>query len=86
MAAIPDATNPAFALLLLYATRSRMLAMIDQDYLQKIIRAYVACSVMMRSDTLSPKTKELVRDLTNNLEEELTKVRQTTISHYLNAA
>ena len=59
--------------------------MVDQDYLQKAIRDYVAFCVMMRSDKLSPKTKELVRDLTNNLEQELTKARQTTISQ-LNTA
>ncbi len=52
--------------------------MMDQDHLQKTIRAYVSFSVIMRSDTLSPNTKELVRDLTKNLEAELSKLRQMT--------
>ncbi len=52
--------------------------MMDQDHLQKTIRAYMSFSMVMRSDTLSPKTKELVRDLIKNLEAELSKLRETT--------
>ncbi len=49
--------------------------MLDKAYLQKTIRAYISLSVVMKSDALSPKSKEYLRDLSKTLEEEIAALR-----------
>lgn len=50
--------------------------MLDQDHLQKTIRAYISISVMMNSDTISPKTKAYLREASRALEEQLASLRK----------
>jgi len=50
--------------------------MLDQDDLQKTIRAYISVSVIMKSNTISPKTKDYLRELSKRLEDQLTSVRK----------
>ncbi len=48
----------------------------DQDHLQKTIRAYISISVMMNSNTISPKTKTYLREVSKTLEAELASLRK----------
>lgn len=60
--------------------------MLDQDYLQKTIRAYISISVMMNCNTISPKTKTYLREVSKALEAQLTNLRKEVNPHDAKAA
>ncbi len=60
--------------------------MLDQDDLQKTIRAYISISVMMNSNAISPKTKTYLREVSKTLEAQLASLRKESKPHDAKAA
>ncbi len=64
----------------------RLGSMFDQDYVQKIIRAYMSISMMMNSNVLSPDSQRYFRDLSGNLEQEIATFKKEEPSRVDQAA
>ena len=60
--------------------------MLDQDYLQQTIRAYMSISLMMNSKILSPKTQRYFRNVSRDLEEEIAGFKNDESSQMEKAA